>query len=101
MGVLPAKELGNYDAEWKPLDPEIVQAELETRTITVSLEPDAMLRIGSTSNYRGHSNDEEGWHFKYERVNIIGAKGTIELEGRQAQTQFVARDSGNYSITYR
>lgn len=101
LGVLPAKELGNHDAEWKPLNAEQVLTELETRKFTVSLEPESMLRLGSTSNYHGHSSDEEGLDFNYEHINIIGVKGEIELIGRQAQTQFVERDSGNYTITYR
>ena len=67
-----------------------------TGTFTVGVAPDEVLLLTYAYNYGGDENE-----FDLARIKITGAKGSIDLEGRQAQTQFKIESDTKYVLRYR
>jgi hypothetical protein len=65
-----------------------------TGTFTVSVAPDEVLLVDYTYNYGG-SEDQLA------SIKIAGAKGSIDLDGKQAQTQFKIESDTKYLLQYR
>jgi hypothetical protein len=62
----------------------------------VSVAPEEVLLVEYVYNYRGDENQ-----FDLENIRITGAKGSINLEGKQAQTQFRFESDTKYVLEYR
>jgi hypothetical protein len=54
------------------------------------------LLLEHTYNYGG---DENG--FVFESIKVTGAKGSVNLEGRQAQMQFEIESDRQYVLRYK
>ena len=67
-----------------------------TGTFTVSVAPDEVLLVDFAYNYRGDDNE-----FDLAAIHITGTKGSIDLQGRQAQTQFKIESDTRYVLRYR
>ena len=96
----PAKltegEFQKSDRQWRDVSKDQYAFDNLTGTFTVTVAPDEVLLLQWVSNYQGNENE-----FDFARVTISGSKGTIDLEGRQAQTQFKVESDTKYVIRYR
>lgn len=82
--------------EWRNLSKDEYGWDNPTGTFTVSVAPDEVLLVDYTYNYDG-SEDQ----FDLASIKITGAKGSIDLEGKQAQTQFKIESDTKYVLQYR
>lgn len=67
-----------------------------TGTFTVSLAPEEVLFLQSARDYQGNENE-----FDISSIKITGVKGSIDLQGRQAQTQFQPESDTKLVLRYR
>jgi hypothetical protein len=99
----PAKlslaEFGRSDHKWNSLPKEQYKYDDPTCTYTVSVAPGEVLLVSQAANYTGHEDVHSEDNFYVEEISITGAKGTVRLEGRQAQTHFI-KAADNYVLTY-
>jgi hypothetical protein len=97
---LPAKasvtEFEKSKPEWRDLQKEEYSFDNSTGTFTVKVAPDEALLVDSFSDAAG----DEG-RFGIASITINGSKGSINLQGRQAQTQFKPESDTKYVIRYR
>jgi hypothetical protein len=96
----PAKvmlsEFEKAEYQWRHLAKDQYQFDDLTGTFKVSVGPDEVLLLDFAYNYRGDEND-----FDLASIKIDGASGSIDLEGRQAQTQFKLEGDTKYILRYR
>jgi hypothetical protein len=96
---LPAKvsvtEFERSKPEWRNLQKEEYNFDNSTGTFTVRVAPDEALLVDSTSD-AGNKN-----RFGIANITITGSKGSINLEGSQAQTQFKPESDRRFVIRYR
>jgi len=96
----PAKlslaEFQKSEHQWQDLSKNQYGFDNLTGTFTVSLAPDEVLLLQYAYNYRGDKNE-----FDLASIKITGANGTVDLEGRQAQTQFKLESDTKYVLQYR
>jgi hypothetical protein len=92
---LSIKEFQKSDRVWRDIPKEQYIFDNLTGTFTVKVAPSETLLVDFANNYRGDESQ-----FALESINITGAKGSINLEGKQAQTQFKV-ESNTYVIQYR
>ena len=81
---------------WQKLSKDQYAFDNQTGTFTVTVAADEVLLLQSVSNYRGDENQ-----FDFARIKISGSKGAIDLDGRQAQTQFKVESDTNYVLRYQ
>ncbi|MDQ3685361.1 MAG: hypothetical protein M3430_07120 [Acidobacteriota bacterium] len=93
------EDLEDYDVAWRDLRYDEYRYDESTRTVTVTLPPDEVLRVARTFNYSGHSSERDGF-FRIEEIRITGANGSVCYEGKQAQYQFIEQDMNLYTMTY-
>ena len=62
----------------------------------MSVAPDEVLVVDFAYNYSGDENE-----FDLASIKIDGASGSIDPEGRQAQTQFRIERDTKYILRYR
>src|ERR1041384_8380762 len=95
----PAKlslaEFDKSDHKWNNLPKEQYKYDDPTCTYTVSVAPGEVLLVSQSANYTGHEDIHSEDNFYVEEISITGAKGTVRLEGRQAQTHFI-KSANNY-----
>jgi hypothetical protein len=96
----PAKltlaEFQKAEYHWQDIPKEQYGFDKLTGDFTVSLAPEEVLFLQSTSNYQGNENE-----FDVDRILITGANGSIDLKGRQAQTQFQLESDTKFVLRYR
>jgi hypothetical protein len=96
----PAKvtlsEFEKSEYQWQNLANDQYQFDNLTGTFKVSVAPDEVLLVDFAYNYRGDENE-----FDLASIKIDGASGSIDLEGRQAQTQFRIERDTKYILRYR
>ncbi|HEX8177223.1 MAG TPA: hypothetical protein VF543_19195 [Pyrinomonadaceae bacterium] len=97
---LHIKEFQESDHEWRNLSKDQYKYDGLTCTFTVNVAANEALLVDYAFNYSGHDSESSELRFDLEALRITGAKGTMLLEGRQAQTQFKNNDSGDYIIAY-
>jgi len=93
---LTVAEFQKSEHEWNNLRSDQYQFDNLSGTFTVSVAPDEVLFLQSASNYGGDENE-----FDIASIQISGAQGSIDLQGRQAQTQFKFEASTTYALRYR
>ena len=101
VGINPPAKLGikefeKSEREWGELPKEQYHFDNLTGIFTVSVAPNEVLLLSFAYNYQGHDNE-----FALANIKITGAKGSIILEGRQAQTQFKIESDTKYVLQYR
>jgi hypothetical protein len=96
----PAKvtlsEFEKAEYQWRNLAKDQYQFEDLTATFRVSVAADEVLLLDFAYNYRGDESQ-----FDLVSIKIDGASGSINLEGRQAQTQFRIEGDTKYILRYR
>jgi hypothetical protein len=96
----PAKmSLGEFQKskhDWRNLSKDAYGWDNATGTFSVNVASAEALLVDYTYNYGG---SEDQFHLM--SIKITGAKGSIDLEGRQAQTQFKVESDTNYVLEYR
>jgi hypothetical protein len=93
---LTLQEFQKSKHEWQDLPKDAYGWDNSTGTFSVSVASDEVLLIDYTYNYGG-SEDQ----FDLASIKITGAKGSIDLEGKQAQTQFKIESDTKYVLQYR
>jgi hypothetical protein len=93
---LGVKEFRESSHVWKNLPKEQYDFDNLTGTYTVSVAPDEALLVEHLYNYGGNEND-----FDLASIRITGAKGSISLEGRQAQMQFELESTTQSVLQYK
>ena len=93
---LTLSEFEKAEYQWRNLAKDQFQFDDQAKTFQVSVGPDEVLLLDSASNYRGDENE-----FALDRIKIEGANGSIDLEGRQAQTQVRIERDTKYILRYR
>jgi hypothetical protein len=81
--------------EWRDLSKEQYDFNKLTGTFTVSLAPDEVLLVDYAYNYRGDEDE-----FDLSSIKIVGANGSVNLEGKQAQTRFKNESGTAYVLQY-
>ena len=94
---ISADNLMNSVKNWLELSTDEYQIDQKTKTVWVTIAPNEALIIEKEVNYLGHDREE----FNIERLNLSGINGTLEFEGKQAQTQFEKQENGDYVIFYK
>ena len=89
-------EFEKSEYQWRHLAKDQYQFDNLTGTFKVSVAPDEVLLLDFAYNYRGDENQ-----FDLVSIKIDGASGSINLEGRQAQTQFRLEGDTKYILRYR
>jgi hypothetical protein len=96
----PAKvalsEFVKAEYQWQDLAKEQYEFDNLTGTFKVNVAPDEVLRVDYATNYRGDENE-----FALASIRIDGARGSIDLKGQQAQTQFKVEGDTKYVLRYR
>ena len=96
----PAKltlaEFQKAEYHWQEIPKEQYGFDKLTGDFRVSLAPEEVLFLQSASNYQGNENE-----FDVDRILITGANGSIDLKGRQAQTQFHLESDNKFVLRYR
>ena len=96
----PAKvllsEFEKAEYQWRNLAKDQYQFDDLTGTFKVSVAPDEVLLLDFVYNYHGDENQ-----FDLVSIKLDGASGSINLEGRQAQTQFRIEGDTKYILRYR
>jgi hypothetical protein len=75
---LSVSEFKKSKPAWRELAKEQYNFDNATGTFTVSVAPEEVLLVEYVYNYRGDENQ-----FDLENIRITGAKGSINLEGKQ------------------
>jgi hypothetical protein len=89
-------EFKQAEYHWQKLSREDYLFDKTTGTFMVNVAPQEDLLIDQTSNYMGDENQ-----FDLISIKISGANGVIDLQGKQAQTQFKIESDTKYVIRYR
>jgi hypothetical protein len=93
---LTVTEFQKSEHHWQNLPETQYAFDKLTGTFTVTVAPHEVLLVDYAYNYGGDEND-----FDLANIRITGAKGSIDLEGRQAQTQFKLESDTKYVLRYR
>ena len=92
--TLPEFQKAEY--HWQNIPKDQYRFDKLTGDFIVSLAPEEVLFLQYAYNYQGNENE-----FDVDRIKITGAKGSIDLEGRQAQTQFQLESDTKLVLRYR
>ena len=93
---LTLSEFEKAEYQWRNLAKDQYQCDDLAKTFKVSVAPDEVLLVDFAYNYRGDENE-----FALDSIKIDGPGGSINLEGRQAQTQFRIERDTKYILMYR
>ena len=94
-----AKDVGNDGVSWRELGAGEYAYDAAAGRVTVVLKPGEALRVMRAVNYAGYEHAEDD-AFDLRSIALTGAKGTLYLEGLQAQTAFKAESNDLYTLTY-
>lgn len=98
--MLNTEELEKSEHKWKDVPIEQSHIEYKSGEIMVKLAPNQALRVADITNYPGHDSEYTDLYFHITNLSLVGARGSVCLEGRQALTQF-KKDDGRYTIIYQ
>jgi hypothetical protein len=93
---LTLKEFESSEHEWHELAKGQYGFDTRTGVFTVNIAPDEVLLVDFTYNYQGHEDE-----FDLANIRITGAYGSIDLQGREAQTAFTYESDRNYVLRYK
>lgn len=92
---LSLEEFEKSKLEWRELPQEQYHFDNLAGTVTVSVAPDEVLLVDDSHDPRDENQ------FGLASIKITGAKGSIILEGEQAQTQFKFDSDTKYVLQYK
>lgn len=96
--IMAEKDLGR-DAKWQELTPEQYKFRNETRTITVTVQPNDALLIERVRDYFEHDSKNAS-EYDIEEIDITGSNGEIYFQGEQARTAFIKNEK-YFTLTYK
>ena len=96
--MMDAADLKDVDRTWEPVARDQYLIEQQAGRVTVRLLPGKALWLNSATNYRKESADADA-DFGISSLSLVGAKGSIRLEGRQARMLFKYEEKC-HMITY-
>lgn len=85
--IMDATSLTNTDRLWGDVPREQYVLDTKTGTVAVKLAPGMALLLKSATNYQEDSEYADA-DFGISTLKLTGAKGSINLEGRQARMLF-------------
>jgi hypothetical protein len=85
--VMDAASLKDVNRTWEPAPNDQYLIEPRTGRVTVRLASGKALRLNSATNYQRENADADT-DFGISSLSLLGAKGSIRLEGRQARMLF-------------
>jgi hypothetical protein len=85
--IMEASNLKDTDRTWELPPSDQFLIEPKAGRVTVQLAAGKALRLNRATNYRAESADADA-DFGISSLSLIGAKGSIRLEGRQARMLF-------------
>ncbi|HEX8653176.1 MAG TPA: hypothetical protein VF708_20340 [Pyrinomonadaceae bacterium] len=85
--MMDAANLKNTDRTWEPASSDRYLIDSQAGRVTVRLAPGKVLLLTSATNYRKESAEADA-DFGISSLSLVGAKGSIKLEGRQARMLF-------------
>ena len=89
--VMDATNLKDVNRTWEPIPNDQYQIEPQTGRVKVRLASGKALRLTSATNYQRESPDADA-DFGISSLSLLGAKGSIRLDGRQARMLFKYED---------
>ena len=92
---LALKEFEKSEYKWQELPKDQYEFDNLTGTFRVSVAPDEVLLVDYAYNYTGEED-----RFDIESIRIDGVRGSMDLKGREAQTQFKVEGT-KYILRYR
>ncbi|HEV2762116.1 MAG TPA: hypothetical protein VGV38_03900 [Pyrinomonadaceae bacterium] len=93
------KDVKDDGVGWSVLAEDEYSYDAAVGRVTVMLRAGEALRVMRALNYMGRE-DAEDPDFALKSISLTGAKGTIYLEGLQAQTAFREESNDLYTLTY-
>jgi hypothetical protein len=94
--ALPITEFEKSKHEWRKLAANEYTWDGANDTFTVHIAPNQALRVGSAVNYTGSADN-----FDLMSIKISGKNGSLDLQGKPAQTEFKSQSSTQYVLEYR
>ena len=88
------------DTAWTDLREDEFTYDAKAGRITVFVKPGDALRVMRDVNYGGHEQETAADAFDLKSIGLTGAKGSMHVEGRQAQTAFKEVSANLYTLTY-
>ena len=85
--MMDAANLKNTDRTWEAVPNNQYMIDSQAGKITVRLAPGKALLLTSATNYQKESAEADA-DFGISSLSMMGAKGSIKLEGRQARMLF-------------
>lgn len=85
--MMEAANLKDFDRTWETVPSDQYLIEPQAGRVTVRLAPGKALRLNKATNYRKESAEADA-DFGISSLSLIGARGSIRLEGRQARMLF-------------
>ena len=85
--TMEADNLKDVDRTWEPVPSDRYLIDPQAGKVAVQLAPGKALRLNTATNYRRDSADANT-DFGISSLSLIGAKGSIKLEGQQARMLF-------------
>ena len=87
--------------QWKKLNSDQYQIDVETRTVIVRLMPHEALLVASMHNYGGHEDAWDAKEFPIDEIAVSGSDGELRLAGQQARITFSEISRALYTLTYK
>ncbi len=88
------------DGSWQKLSSEEYTDNKPAEIVNLTLAPNTALAIGEELNYTGHESGKAE-DFKVIGLEISGASGTVNFEGRQVLLQFEKQSDSLYTLVYK
>ena len=88
------------DGSWEKISSEEYTDNKPAEIVNLTLAPNTALTIGEELNYTGHESGKAD-DFKVNGLEISGASGTVNFEGRQVLLQFEKQSDSLYTLVYK
>ena len=85
--MMDAAKLEDENRIWEPVPRDQYLIETQAGKVVVRLGPGKALLLNTANNYQEDRADADA-RFGISSLNLVGAKGSIKLEGRQARMLF-------------
>lgn len=88
------------DGDWQKLAAEEFTDNKPAEIVNLTLAPNTALAVANELNYTGHESDSAS-DFKVNGLEINGASGAVNFEGRQVILQFEKQNESLYTLVYQ
>lgn len=99
LATISDSKLRAGDREWRLLSDAEYQVDVENRVVIIHIMPGDALRVAHLDE--SVMKDGEPMAFSIEEIDITGAYGEINLEGKQVPGAFIQETDKLHTLTYK